>query len=169
MTDAWTKYKKFVQLQNLKKHILKQKNVVVTFQIQYAFNLLVACKLSNIDEKFVLTAIDFKSGKEKKDLLTQVKNSLHKFQSREKLTGGQDGCKMKVQLEDSYVLSVEEALIVDGWKPPRGTNRGHVQKGNPIGGDGKPLKCFRYQSEYHLRDKCDQRSNLRDSYKRKEK
>ena len=49
-----------------------------------------------------------------------MENSLRKFQSREKLFGGQDGCKMKVKLEDSYVLSVKEAQIVDGWKPPLG-------------------------------------------------
>ena len=132
------------------------------------------CQLRpNFETEVCPTVIDFKSGKEKKDLLTQVKNSLRKFQRREKLSGGQDGCKMKVKLEDSYVLSVKEALIADGWEPPRGTNsdRGPVQKGkkNPIGGDGKPLKCFQWQSEYHLRDKCDQRSNLRDSYKKKEK
>jgi len=50
-----------------------------------AFSLLEACELSDTDEKFVLSAIDFKTGKEKKDIFEQVKSSLRKFQCREKV------------------------------------------------------------------------------------
>ena len=51
--------------------------------IVLAFNLLEACRLSETDEKFVLTAVDFKKGKEQKNMLDQVKGSLRKFRSRE--------------------------------------------------------------------------------------
>ena len=48
------------------------------------FNLLDSCNLSDTDEKFVLTAIDFKSGKQQKNLLEQIKNALKKFHSRDR-------------------------------------------------------------------------------------
>jgi len=51
-----------------------------------AFSLLEACELSDTDEKFVLSAIDFKTGKEKKDIFEQVKSSLRKFQCHEKVS-----------------------------------------------------------------------------------
>jgi len=41
-----------------------------------AFSLLEACELSDTDEKFVLSAIDFKTGKEKKDIFEQVKSTI---------------------------------------------------------------------------------------------
>ena len=47
----------------------------------FAFNLLEACKLFVTDEKFVLTALDFKRGKQQNTMLDQVKASLKKFQS----------------------------------------------------------------------------------------
>ena len=45
-----------------------------------AFRLLEATKLNEMDEKFVLTGVDFTSAKTKKDLFAQMKASLKKFQ-----------------------------------------------------------------------------------------
>ena len=86
MSMAWSKYKQFTQL----KRPVDQPVVefIAEFDRAYtkakeggcefsdtvlAFNLLESCGLSETDEKFVLTAIDFKTGKEKKNV--QVKNS----------------------------------------------------------------------------------------------
>ena len=38
-------------------------------------------------------------------------------------------------------------------------NQAYKGKKNPLGEDGKPLKCFKCQSEYHLAPKCDQKNS----------
>ena len=96
MADAWNKYKDFIRLKKKKDESITE--FIATFEGKYikakeigcefsdtvlAFNLLEACNMSDTDEKFVLTAVDFKTGKEKKDMLEQVKLSLRKFQSRD--------------------------------------------------------------------------------------
>ena len=98
MTTAWTSYKRFVRLVKTKGQQVTE--FIAEFEKEYkkakdcgcvfsdtvlAFCLLEACKLSDVDEKFVLTGIDFKVGKEKANMLEQVKSSLRKFQSREKV------------------------------------------------------------------------------------
>ena len=88
----WTKYKEFVRLEkadnqpinefiaDFQKTYTKAKSSGCEFSdIVLGLNLLDASKLSDNDEKFVLTGIDFKSAKEKKDLFEQVKNSLKSF------------------------------------------------------------------------------------------
>ena len=50
------------------------------------FKLLEACTLTETYEKFVPTEVDFKTGKDNKNLLEHMKNSLRNFQSREKLS-----------------------------------------------------------------------------------
>ena len=87
MTEAWTRYKEFVRLRKLPNQSVTE--FIADFEKAYskakesgnecsditlAFNLLEACCLSDTDEKFVLTAVNFKDGKDKKDLLAQVKN-----------------------------------------------------------------------------------------------
>ena len=200
MTTAWTCYKKFVRLVKKKEQSVTE--FIAEFDKEYkkakdcgcvfsdtvlAFCLIEACKLSNTDEKFVLTAVDFTVGKDSKNMLDQVKTSLRKFQSRERVsvdTRSEDNIKV----DDTLVASVKQVLLTDGWKPPRtpvrrrsysdsdaggvpqnsSTYRG---KKNPLGSDGKSLKCFDCDSEYHMRDKCDRKKgdNSGEKKERKEK
>ena len=183
LTDVWTKYKEFVHLEKIdnqpinefiadyEKTYMKSKDSGCEFSdIVLGLNLLDSSKLSETDEKFVLTGIDFKVAKEKKDLFEQVKNSLKKFQSRNKLYE-KDDLKMVVKKEESYVSSEDtEALIAQGWKPPQNISKklaqGSKGKKNFEGPDGKPKRCYGCQSEYHLLDKCPKRK--RNDPKKKE-
>ena len=136
MADALNKYKEFTRLVKKKSHSISE------FIAEYdkahsrakeggsefsdtvlAFNLLESCHLSETDEKFVLTGMDFKSGKEKKNLFTQAKNSLRKFQGREKLVSD-DSDTVKVKREEAIITDVKQALIADGWKPPNSNDAG---------------------------------------------
>ena len=185
MVDAWSKYKKFVKLKKSESQPINE--FIAEFERSYlkakesgcefsdtvlAFNLLEACHLSDTDEKFVLTAIDFKKGKEAKDLFHQVKNSLRKFQSREKLLPENNSCRFKVEDETYLIETVKEALVSEGWRPPikssNGSHNSSLYKGrkNPLGSDGRPLKCFNCQSEYHFLDKCDQKRDTKDKMKK---
>jgi hypothetical protein len=86
LTDVWMKYKEFVGLEKKdeqpisefiaeyeKAHKRAKDSGCDFSDIVLGLNLLDACKLNETDEKFVLTGMDFKSAKEKKDLLAQVK------------------------------------------------------------------------------------------------
>ena len=173
MTNMWTKYKKFVRLKKSLNQPITE--FIAEFERAYkeakdngcevsdtvlALNLLESCNLSDTDEKFVLTAVDFKVGKEKKDCLEQVKRSLRKFQSREKLSSDRD--RFEVKEEDTFVASIQEALIADGWRPPAGVSvpqNSSAYKGtkNRLGEDGKPIRCFHCESEHHLSFQCDKK------------
>ena len=85
MTDAWNKYKEFIRLKKGKdqsilvfiaafegKYIKAKESGCEFSDTALAFNLLEACILSDTDEKFVLTAIDPKTGKERKNMVEQV-------------------------------------------------------------------------------------------------
>ena len=131
MSLAWTKYKQFTSLQRLDDQPITE--FIAEFDQAYtkakeggcefsdivlAFNLLESCQLTETDEKFVLTAVDFKKGKTEKNVLDQVKNSLRKFNSRDRLVSDRDGSsRLLVKKEESLVL---EALLADGWqvRPP---------------------------------------------------
>ena len=187
MTSAWTKYKQFVRLK--KDHAQPVNEFIADFEKAYVeareggcefsdivlgFNLLESCNLSETDEKFILTAVDFKVGKQNKDLLKQIKNSLRKFQSREKLSCSKDDADlMHVKQEESFVSSVKQALIADGWKPPNAAGEPasrrvkqnsafYKGKKNPLGPDGKPIKCYKCGSEYHLADVCEKAREMVD-------
>ena len=112
--------------------------------IVLAFNLLESCNLSETDEKFILTAVDFKTGKEKKNMLEQVKLSVRKFQSRDNLTP-----ENRVKLDEALVSNIKEALVSEGWMPQTRTksyrdsarnlpqnSSNYKGKKNPLGNDG---------------------------------
>ena len=133
-----------------------------------ALNLLESCRLSDTDEKFVLTAVDFKTGKEQSNCLDQVKKSLRKFQSRDRMSSGRESDLLKH--EDTFIADVKDALLADGWRPPSSQSSSNTKekemkqnspiyqgKKNRLGNDGKPLRCFRCESEYHLTYDCDQK------------
>ena len=195
MTEAWTKYKQFIRLKKQlgqpvtefiaefdKAHTRAKESGCEFSDIVLAFNLLESCNLSDTNEKFVLTGIDFKKGKTDKNLLDQVKNSLRKFQSRERMSceGGCSDAPMEsgIKVEKSLVSNVKDALLSDGWQPPSSylqqqqqkqqklppvvrKKRGEARKGkqprkNPRGSDGKIMKCFQCKSEYHLKNDCNE-------------
>ena len=136
MTTAWTKYKEFIRLKKDvnqpviefiaefdKKHKKAKETGCEFSDIVLGFNLLESCDLSETDEKFVLTAVNFKTGKQNNNLLEQIKNSLRKFQSRERLSGYKDD-KIKVKTEDdSFVTEIKDALVADGWSPPSASTK----------------------------------------------
>ena len=64
-----------------------------------------------------------------------------------------------------------DALLAEGWTPPVSSSGGegssnvrmnsplYKGKKNRLDSDGKPMKCFHCQSEYHLSYQCDQKNN----------
>ena len=178
MTNMWSKYKKFVRLKKSDNQSISE--FIAEFDTVYkeakdngcevsdtvlALNLLDSCCLSDTDEKFVLTAVDFKTGKEKADCLDQVKKSLRKFQSRER-----DRDRLQSGEEDTYIAEVKDALLADGWRPPVSESESNVPQNsaaykgtkNRLGADGKPLKCFHCDSEHHMSYECDKKDERRD-------
>ena len=179
MSEAWTKYKEFTHLKRepdqpvnefvaeFDKKYKKAKESGCEFSdMVLGFNLLESCSLSDTDEKFVLTAVDFKQGKEKKDLVDQIKNSLRKLQSRDRLRENKKGT-MLVKQEDVFVSSVKEALVADGWTPPSSSAVQGVKKNsseykgrkNPLDNEGNPLRCFKCDSEFHMSDRCNKNTD----------
>ena len=173
MTEAWTKYKQFTWLKRSpeqpvteyiaefdKAHSKAKESGCEFSDIVLAFTLLESCQLTDTDEKFILTAVDFKVGKQQKNLLDQVKSSLRKFQSRERMSDSkEDGLKLKE--EDVFAAAVKEVLLAKGWKPPKDKSRkfnslSYKGKKNPLNDDGHPYRCHKCLSEYHMADKCDQ-------------
>ena len=178
MAAAWGKYKNFqkvVRSDNmLVNHFIaefeKEYLLAKTAGCEYSdtllgFRLLEATKLTEMDEKFVLTGVDFSSAKTKKDLFTQIKLSLKKFQGRSLVSTGEE----RTHFDPALVADVTQVLLAQGWKKPnpRGRKRSNTDPGdkstykgrkNPLGADGKPKKCFACGSEYHLRDKCERKN-----------
>ena len=68
--------------------------------------------MSENDEKFVLTAIDFEQGKRNKDLEMQMKASLKKFQGRS--TVSMEG-KNELAIDSALLSQVKDVLISQGW------------------------------------------------------
>ena len=191
MSEAWHKYKDFIRLKRGrdqpvnefiaefdKKHKRANESGCQFSDMVLGFNLLEACNLTETDEKFVLTAVDFRQGKAQRDLVDQIKNSLRKFQSRDSRLHHKDAIQFKQ--EDVFVSSVKEALVAEGWTPPSSSAAKGVKKNssvykgrkNPLGKDGRPLRCFRCDSEYHMSDTCDvalDRGDVKGGERKKEK
>ena len=190
MSDAWHKYKTFQKVS--RKNGQEVMAFIAEFEKEYtlakaagcsysdtilAFRLLEATGLTENDEKFVLTAIDFKEGKSKGNLLEQIKSSLKKFQGRTVVTESKkDGIKVDADIIDK----VKSALISEGWKSPKNAqekaNGGTPQnspnyqgKKNPLGADGKALKCFRCASEYHMVNKCPRKADEKKTEEKEKK
>jgi hypothetical protein len=122
-----------------------------------------------MDEKFVLTGIDYDEARSKKNLVEQFKSSLKKFQGRKTVSGEE-----KVRFDPALVSSVAQVLLSEGWKkPPPNTKtrrrsntdpgppppdvQKSKQKGkkNPLSKkDQSQLVCFKCKSEYHFIDVC---------------
>ena len=181
MSEAWIKYKTFQRLSRKSNQDIlsfisdfeKEYNLAKSAGCEYsdtilAFRLLEASNLSENDEKFILTAVDFEEGKKNKDLEKQMKSSLKKFQGRSVLS---NESKDAVKVDSALINQVKDVLIAQGWeKPDRQRRRSNSNpegskknssnyrgKKNPLGEDGKPIKCYKCQSELHLAKKCDKK------------
>ena len=181
MANAWDKYKNFQKISRTddipindfiaefeKEYILAKSAGCVYSDTLIAFRLLEATVLNDMDEKFVLTGVDYKIVKEQHNLYDQVKWSLKKFQGRNTVVGDERG----ILYDPALVAGVAEALVAQGWRKPGGRGRSNTDPGdggkrnsslykgkkNPLK-DGKPLTCFKCQSEYHMRDKCPNNKN----------
>ena len=128
MASAWGKYKNFQKVVRSEDTLVN--HFIVDFEKEYvlaktagceylntllAFKLLEATELTEMDEKFVLTGIDFSSAKTKQDLFDQMKASLKKFQGRTLVsTGGE-----RARFDPPLVAEVTQVLVAQGWKKPR--------------------------------------------------
>ena len=123
MAAAWGKYKTFqkvVRSDNmLVNHFIaefeKEYLLAKTAGCEYSdtllgFRLLEATKLTEMDEKFVLTGVDFSSAKTKKDLFTQIKLSLEKFQGRSLVSTGEE----RTRFDTALVADVTQVLLAQG-------------------------------------------------------
>ena len=151
-----------------KEYVLAKSAGCVYSDVLLAFRLLEATKINEMDEKFVLTGIDFPVAKERSNLYEQMKYSLKKFHGRKMVTG--EGVSLRY--DPALIASVTEVLVAQGWKKPGpgGRRRSNTDPGegsvvkrnsskykgikNPLGSDGKPITCFKCSSIYHLADKC---------------
>lgn len=178
MSAAWTKYKNFNKI--VRADDVTVSNYIADFEKEYllaksagceysdiilAFRLLESSRLSEVDEKFVLTGVSYTEAKTNKNLFEQVKISLKKFQGRQMVSVGAEESNSKIKFEPALVASVAQVLIAQGWKKPgkQGRRRSntdpgevHNPKKNPKGIDGKTLLCFKCKSEYHFKDRCKQ-------------
>jgi hypothetical protein len=179
MSAAWTKYKKFnkivredgVTVSNYiadfeKEYLLAKSAGCVYSDIILAFRLLESSRLTEVDEKFVLTGVDYADAKTKQNLFNQVKASLKKFQGRKMVSSVEEPAKIK--FDPALVAQVAQVLVAQGWQKPgsrQGRRRSNTDPGevkipkkNPKGSDGKTLLCFSCKSEYHFKDRCDQKN-----------
>ena len=134
-----------------------------------AFKLLDSCKLSSVDQKFVLTGVDYKAGLENKTLFEQMKESLKKFKGQSVV---QEEDEKPVKVSDTYVAKMEEVLLAKGWKPParkrqnsdRADAASYKGKKNKLDENFQPMRCYKCKCEctkncncpcrYHFADKC---------------
>ena len=170
MTEAFNSYQNFIRLKKTSNQTIAE--FIAVFEGAYiktkqsgcefsdivlAFNLLEAANLTANDQKFILTRVDFKEGKQKENLFDQFKSSLKLFQSRSGSTTSGD----RIAVVDD--LHLKDVLVAEGWTPPPESSRrksGYKGKKNPLGRDGKPLKCFGCGSEYHMLGECDKKENV---------
>ena len=182
MADAWEKYITFDKhkydnsiplkqfLADWENRYHKLKNVGCEYSdMILAFKLLDSCKLSSVDQKFVLTGVDYKVGLEKKTLFEQMMESLKKFKGQSVV---QEEDEKPVKVSDTYVAKMEEVLLAKGWKPParkrqnsdKADAAGYKGKKNKLDENFQPMRCYKCKCEctnncncpcrQHFADKC---------------
>ena len=180
MADAWRKYKNFQNVSRTTNTAIN--DFIAEFEKEYllaksagcdysdtllAFRLLEATNLSETDEKFVLTGVNYAEAKDAKNLVEQFKRSLKKFQGQT-VVRGEEKIRYDPTLISSVQQVVQEVLAANAntWKgqplkqrrrsnTDPGDNRRYKGKKNPLcRKDGKVLKCFTCDSEYHMNDVC---------------
>ena len=149
-----------------------------------AMKLIDSCNLSTVDQKLVLSGIDYSKQNELFDL---SKKSLRKFLGEQAVgtSSAESSGEPAVKLE-AFFSQYEEVLVASGWRkrsgsepprfPPGEHSRGNKQyknnnynknnqfvpvkkkrAGNPNGADGLPLRCFTCESTMHLKLNCPHR------------
>ena len=163
-------------------NIAKKKKFVYP-NLVLALKLLDNCSLTEVDRKLVLSEMDFSKEDEVYDT---TKNALIKYKSNNVCSKPVSEVKSEIKTEEVMITrqplvsaGLEQALVAAGWQRPRshsnpergrsnrrfpGNRRGNFdhstyrgQSGNPIGKDGIQLKCFKCQSNQHLKDQCPNR------------
>ena len=191
MAEAWEKFRTFSDLhrkpeQSMSEFISEWENCYFKMKkasceysdIILAFKLLSDSKLNEIETKLVLTGVDYKTGKETKNLLEQVKESLKKFKGRPAVLED----SRSVQVSDTLVAEMEEVFLSKGWKPPakkqrrrsrslspprtqpNNKNANYKGRKNALGSDRMPRKCFKCRCNcvencncpcvYHFANEC---------------
>ena len=182
MADAWDKYVKFEKSKHDGKVPLKEyiaewenkyhqlKNVGCEYaDMILAFKLLDASNLTEVDQKFVLTGVDYSTGLKAKTLFDQMKESLKKFKGQN-VIGKEEEKGSGVQ--ETYA-AMEEVFLSKGWVPPKkrklnekedAISGGYKGKKNKLDENGFPMKCFKCKCDcttncnhpcrYHFSDKC---------------
>ena len=189
MGDAYDSYVEFIKLR--RKSGVSIKTFISEWENSYhkvknsdcemsdmvlAFSLLDTSDLSEMDTKLVLTGVNYSEGKEKKTLLSQMKDALKKFVGRTVISSNEGETKA-VKVEESTFITtdnLERVLMMQGWKKPKGGGGGRVRirsksqppdnnssantnyrgKKNPLGPDFKPLKCFLCKCEHESKCNC---------------
>ena len=196
MADVWDKYKTFSNhhrksdedisdfLPNweMSYHKLKATGCEYSDSI-LGLKLLEDAQLSDMDTKLVLTGVNFNEGKTKKNLQTQITNSLKKFTGRSVISSNSN-LAVSVKAEPTYLSQIEEVLLAKGWKPPAKTSSGRRRsrsaspsrerkpnnykgKKNGFGENGRPRKCYLCGCDhehncncpcvYHMANNCPRR------------
>ena len=143
-----------------------------------AMKIIDSCNLSPMDQKLVLSGIDYSK---KDELFDLAKKSLRKFHGEQAGGSGEverGRCPEPAIKLEAFISENEEALVARGWRrrsasePPRYSRtsgeasninpqnqpKHFVKKKstptNPIGPDGKPKRCFKCDSIMHLKPIC---------------
>ena len=132
--------------------------------------------------KLVLTGVNYTDGKNKKNLLAQVVESLKKFKGRSVVAGAtNDAPQIDVKVEPTWLTEAQHVLLAKGWKPPtKGRRRsrsvspvrsqppaqsGRSQstykgKKNRLDGNFKPIKCHTCKCNHTENCNCPCRYHL---------
>ena len=142
--------------------------------IVLCFELLTCARLDPMSEKLALTGVDYTVGKEKKDLLEQMKKSLRKYFTGSETTSSLDNHVQQTLVTTLVTKEVEEVLIANGWTRPSKKGKTSFSRDRPDGDQkrqnyrdrntGKIAKCFicacKHEEDctcpctFHLGDKC---------------
>ena len=160
MADAWDRYSEFSSAsrkteQSMVDFISEWKNIYYKAKmvgcdysdIILAFKLLQDSNLEDMEIKLVLTGVNYTVGKEKKNLLDQVVESLKKFKGRSVVSGGfSENQQIDVKVEPTWLTEAQHVLLAKGWKPPP-KGRRHSRSVSPVRSQ-PPAQSGRSQSNY---------------------
>ena len=132
MADAWDRFVEFSSVsrkseQSMVEFISEWKNIYHKAKkvgceysdIILAFKLLQDSNLQEMEVKLVLTGVNYTEGKEKKNLMDQVIESLKKFKGRSAVSGGNNSSssssiQVEVKSEPTWLNEAQHVLISKG-------------------------------------------------------
>ena len=159
-----------------KKHNALAKKKATYPDIILAMKLIDNSNLSSVERKLVLSGMDYSKPTE---LFKQSKESLRKFIGEQSKPSGATANTPAPAIKlEAFIAEHEQALVAAGWQrhsydslrgrgrsnslpSARGAMRGRnsfqhnsFQRGNPMGRDGQPKKCFECHSIDHMLADC---------------